>query len=276
MTHPVAPGAVTAPAAPPRLPNVGLLLIGQIRYQLSLLLATPNALFIGIGLPVLLLILFHPQRGSFPAASVAGVAIFGLTVTAWNTHGIRLIQAREAGVLKRWRATPLPRWCYFLGRIATTALFSTAAGAVTIAVGVLFYHAHVTAAAAGAMVIAMILGALAWAAAATAMTGLIPTAESANPIFMLIYFPVVFISGALGAISVLPHWLTTLASYLPAQPMVGALTNSLRRTAGAPFLPGRDVAVLLAWAVAGIVAAVVLFRWEPHRPAARRPTRARA
>jgi ABC-2 type transport system permease protein len=270
MTHP----AARAPA--PRLPNVGLLLIGQIRYQLSLLLATPNALFIGIGLPVLLLILFHPQRGSFPAASVAGVAIFGLTVTAWNTHGIRLIQAREAGVLKRWRATPLPRWCYFLGRIVTTALFSTAAGAVTIAVGVLFYHAHVTAAAAGAMLVAMILGALAWAAAATAMTGLIPTAESANPIFMLIYFPVVFISGALGAISVLPHWLTTLASCLPAQPMVGALTNSLRHTAGAPFLPGRDVAVLVAWAVAGIVAAVVLFRWEPHRPAVRRPARARA
>jgi ABC-2 type transport system permease protein len=282
MTQPAAsgaapaPGAVTATAPPPRLPSVALLLAGQIRYQLSLLLATPNALFIGIGLPVLLLILFHPQRAAFPPASVAGVAIFGLTVTAWNTHGIRLIQAREAGVLKRWRATPLPRWCYFLGRIVTTALFSTAAGAVTIAVGVLFYHGHVSAAAAGAMLIAMFLGALAWAAAATAMTGLIPTAESANPIFMLVYFPVVFISGALGAISALPHWLTTLASYLPAEPMVDALTGSLRHAAGAPFLPGRDVAVLVAWAVAGIVAAVILFRWEPHRPAVKRPARARA
>jgi ABC-2 type transport system permease protein len=272
MTHPAAPSLTTAR----RLPSVGLLLIGQIRYQLSLLLATPNALFIGIGLPVLLLVLFHPGRGSFPAASVAGVAIFGLTVTAWNTHGIRLIQAREAGVLKRWRATPLPRWCYFLGRIVTTALFSTAAGAVTIAVGVLFYHGHVTATAAGAMLIAMILGALAWAATATAMTGLIPTAESANPIFMLVYFPVVFISGALGATGVLPHWLTSLASYLPAEPMIGALTSSLRHTAGAPFLPGRDVAVLLAWAVAGLAAAGILFRWEPHRPAVKRPARARA
>jgi ABC-2 type transport system permease protein len=141
---------------------------------------------------------------------------------------------------------------------------------------VLFYHGHVSAAAVGAMLIAMFLGALAWAAAATAMTGLIPTAESANPIFMLVYFPVVFISGALGAISALPHWLTTLASYLPAEPMVDALTGSLRHAAGAPFLPGRDVAVLVAWAVAGIVAAVILFRWEPHRPAVKRPARARA
>jgi ABC-2 type transport system permease protein len=284
MTQPAAPGTTptptpasgTAATARPRLPSVGRLLLGQIRYQLSLLLATPNALFIGIGLPVLLLILFHPQRGSFPAASVAGVAIFGLTVTAWNTHGIRLVQAREAGVLKRWRATPLPRWCYFLGRIVTTALFSTAAGAVTIAVAVLVYHGHITAVAAAAMLIAMSLGALAWAAAATAITGLIPTAESANPIFMLVYFPVVFISGALGATSVLPRWLTTLASDLPAQPMVGALTSSLRHTAGGPFLPGRDVAVLVAWVVAGLAAAAVLFRWEPHRPAVKRPARSRA
>jgi ABC-2 type transport system permease protein len=273
MTHPASP---RGSAAPGRLPGVGRLLLGQIRYQLSLLLATPNALFIGIGLPVLLLVLFHSQRGSFPAASVAGVAVFGLTVTAWNTHGIRLIQAREAGVLKRWRATPLPRWCYFLGRIATTALFSTAAGAVTIGVGVLFYHGHVTAEEAGAILIAMILGALAWAAAATAMTGLIPTAESANPIFMIVYFPVVFVSGGFGATSVLPHWLTTLASYLPAEPMIHALTSSLRHTTGTPLLPGRDVAVLVAWAVAGIVAAVALFRWEPHRPAVKRPARARA
>jgi ABC-2 type transport system permease protein len=276
MTQATAHAVPPAPAASRRLPGVGLLLIGQIRYQLSLLLATPNALVIGIGLPVLLMIVFHPQRGSFAPASVAGFAIFGLTVTAWNTHGIRLIQAREAGVLKRWRATPLPRWCYFLGRILTTALFATAAGAVTIAVGVLFYRAHVTAAAAGAMLIAMILGSIAWAAAATAMTGLIGAPESANPIFMLVYFPVVIISGGFGPISLLPHWLTTLASYLPAEPMVDALTNSLRHTAGVPLLPGRDVAVLAAWAVAGIVAAVILFRWEPHRPTVKRPARAKA
>jgi len=55
----------------------------------------------------------------------AGRATFGLTLTAWNTYGVRLVAARESGVLKRWRATPLPRWCYFLGRILATALIPT-------------------------------------------------------------------------------------------------------------------------------------------------------
>ena len=27
--------------------------------------------------------------------------------------GVRLVAARELGILRRWRAAPLPRWCYF-------------------------------------------------------------------------------------------------------------------------------------------------------------------
>jgi hypothetical protein len=55
-----------------------------------------------------------------------------------------------------------------------------------------------------------------------------------------------------------------------------ARRHQARRQARHPFLPGRDVAVLVAWAVAGIVAAVILFRWEPHRPTVKRPARAKA
>ncbi len=32
--------------------------------------------------------------------------------------------------------------------------------------------------------------------------------------------------------------------------------------------------MLAAWAVAGLVAAIATFRWEPHRPTQRRPARA--
>src|ERR1035437_5399009 len=70
----------------------------------------------------------------------------------------RLVAAREAGALKRWRAPPLPRWCYFLGRIIATSAVGALAGAVTVAVGVCFYHA-------------------------------IPTVEAATLILILIDFP---------------------------------------------------------------------------------------
>jgi hypothetical protein len=61
--------------------------------------------------------------------------------------------------------------------------------------------------------------------------------------------------------------------YLPAQPVIDALTQVLRHTgAGLAPIPPRDVAVLAAWAVAGVLISVRFFRWDPRRPGhARRP-----
>jgi hypothetical protein len=66
---------------------------------------------------------------------------------------------------------------------------------------------------------------------------------------------------------------TTGAGYLPAQPMIDAATRALQHPAGPPALPGHDLLVLAAWAVAGLVASLVWFRWEPSRPAHRPPAR---
>jgi ABC-2 type transport system permease protein len=275
----VATTGAAAGSGPARLPGVGALLGAQVRYQARLLLASGRSLAVGFGLPVILLVASH-GKGNHP--NVAGYAVFGLTIIVFTSYGVRLVADREAGILKRWRATPLPRWCYFLGRILASALVGVMAGAVTVAAAALFYgshlgdgpNVHLTGTVIVAIVAALILGALAWAAVATALSSLIPTVDAAAPILMLTYFPVVIISGVLGSISE-PHWLSTLATYLPAQPLIDALAHTVRHTAGAPFLPTHAVVVLACWAVGGILAASILFRWEPHRPVRRRIARAK-
>ena len=229
---------------------------------------------IGIGLPVILLISSHGHGSHTGVTDIAGYAAFGLTLTAWNTYGVRLVAAHEAGVLKRWRATPLPHWCYFLGRILATMVVAVAVGAATVAAGVLLYGTHLNVSGAFAALLVFVLAALAWAAAATALTAVIPTVEAAAPTFLFTYFPVIIISGIFGAISE-PHWLSTVARYLPAQPFVHALAISLGHTAGHGLLPTRDVLVLGAWAIAGLAVALATFGWEPHRPTQKRPARPR-
>jgi ABC-2 type transport system permease protein len=262
----------TARADTSRMPSVGRLLAAQIGYQ-ARLLASGRAITIGIGFPIILLIASHQSHTQTTDADVAQYAVFGLTLTAWNTYGVRLVGAREAGILKRWWATPLPRWCYFLGRILATVVVAAVAGAATVAAGVLLYHTHLTVSGALGALVAFVLGSLAWAGAATALTAAVPTLEAAAPTFLVTYFPVIIISGVFGPISE-PHWLATIASYLPAQPLAHAVAIALGHTAGHPWLPARDLAVLAAWAIAGIVIAVVTFRWEPHRPTQKRPARA--
>ena len=276
--------AVTADAgqgSPARLPSPALLLASQASYQIRLLLASGRAVAVGIGLPVILLVASKGSaRGSHP--NVAGYTVFGLTITAWTTYGVRLVAAREAGILKRWRATPLPRWCYFTGAVTAATVAGVLAGAVTIAAAVLFYGTHfdagpavhLTTSGTLAILAALALAGLAWAATATALTSLIPTVDAAFPILILTYFPLIIISGVLFSIRE-PHWLSTLATYLPAQPLIDAVTTAVRHSQGAPFLPARDVIVLAAWAVGGLLTAMLTFRWEPHRPTQRRPARTR-
>jgi ABC-2 type transport system permease protein len=265
------PGSSAGPVTAERpLPSAARLLAAQVGYHFRLMLATPSGLAIGVGLPVILLIVGNARHSANGPETVAGYAVFGLTMTAWNTHGVRLVSARELGVLRRWRAAPLPPWCYFTGRIIATALFATMAAAATLLAGVWFDGAHLTPVAALAVLPVLVLGSLAWAAASTAMSSVVSGAGNASPVFLLTYFPVVLISGALGPISGEPHWLTTLASYLPAEPVIDTVSRALRHM---PVLSPHDLLVLAAWAVTGLAVASVRFRWEPYRPAQHRAPR---
>ena len=72
------------------------------------------------------------------------------------------------------------------------------------------------------------------------------------------------LSGMLGAVGGTPGWLATLLAYLPGRPTVDAVTRALGASGGADSLPGHDLAVLAAWAAAGLLASLRLFRWEPR------------
>jgi ABC-2 type transport system permease protein len=274
-----AQAAMARRAVAARLPSPARLLAAQIGYQIRQLLANGRTLAIGIGLPVILLI---ASKGKGSAPDVAGYAAFGLTITAWASYGVRLVAARESGLLKRWRASPLPRWCYLAGAILATTLTAVIAGGVAVGVAVLLWGTHfgagpsvqLTGKGTAAILIVFALAALAWASAATAVTSLIPSVEAAFPTLTLIYFPLVIISGVLFSLNE-PHWLSTLVTYLPAQPMIAAATNAVHHGPGVPFIPGRDAAVLAAWAAGGLLVATLAFRWDPHRPRGHPGTRAR-
>ena len=269
QSHPSAPSPRARPAAPP-LPGTGPLLGAQIRYQLLLLMRNPRALILSLVIPVLLLVLSSSRHANLTPrteeALVAGLATFGLIVTAYISHAIGLVTSRQDGVLRRWRATPLPTWCYFAGKIAATSLMALASVAIAIAAGMSLYHVHLTTGEALSLLVIFTLGALAWAAIGTAVTPLVPTAQAAGPVLMLTYLPVILFSGGLGSLSSEPGWLATLARYLPAQPIIDAASRALGPAGGVSQIPGHDVAVLAAWAVAGVVASVCFFRWDPVRP----------
>ena len=245
----------------------------QVGYQLRLMARNPRALWVSLLAPGLILALRLGQGGAHAGslagrtAVIAGLAAFGLIATCYLTHAIGLVTARETGVLRRWRASPLPRWGYFTGRITATVLLSLVSGAIIIAVGAGLGGVPIAMGSGPTLAVIFLLGGLAWAALGTAVTTLVSSAESANPVLMFTYLPVILLSGALGTIGE-PKWLSTLMSYLPGQPVIAAAAHALTYSgAGLAPVPVRDLAVLAGWAVIGLAVSVRFFRWDPVRPA---------
>jgi ABC-2 type transport system permease protein len=259
---------------PPRPPRSRTLLTHQLGYQLRLIARTPRAAWGGVMLPILLLVIRHNGGDTSPtqqALIVAGAAIFGLISVAYITHATGLVSARQDGVLKRWRAAPLPRWCFFAGRVAATVLLAVASGLLTVLIAVVLYHLHMSARGATAMTLVLILGAAATAAIGTAISPLIPNTDAAWPVLGLTYIPMLFLSGAFGTTSE-PHWLSQLVTYLPAQPIINAGSDALTTTHNT-LIPGHDLAVLIAWTTVGLLISIRVFRWEPRPPTRRRSAR---
>lgn len=250
------------------------MLRSQLRYQLILLARNPRALVTAVVLPAVLLALElgrvqhlgSTQAGmAVLAPRVAGLFLFGAGAIALTSHALALVVAREDGVLRRWRASPLPAATYFTAKIITTVLAADAAGAVLVLLSVEMAKVHLTVHAAAAMLIGGTLGALALAAIGTAITAAVTSSQSAQPVLMVIYLPLVFLSGSFGPLASLPHWVATAVTYLPGEPMIDSFTRALNGSGGA-LLPLHDGLVLVGWLAAGLVASVLFFRWDPSRP----------
>jgi ABC-2 type transport system permease protein len=242
--------------------------MSQLRYHLTLIMRNPRAVIAGLVMPALFLALEnshkqHPTTVKVDGA-VAGLVVFGLLNLAYLVYATGIVVAREDGVLRRWYASPLPRWQYFTARVVAAALMADAAALILLLVGASMAGLHLTAAAIGSLLLVCTIGAIALAAVGTAVTPLLPPGQGMYSLLAITYLPLLIFSGGFGQSSNLPSWLTTLMTYLPIQPIVSAVTNALEHPG---FIPGRDLLVLTAWAVGGLILSMRFFRWDPTRPA---------
>jgi ABC-2 type transport system permease protein len=115
----------------------------------------------------------------------------------------------------------------------------------------------------GSLVVALLLGGVTFAALGVAITGFIRRAEGASAVINAIYLPVSFISGAFFSQQHFPEALQKVADVLPLTYFIDLV--------GATMLDGAqiwsrptDVAVIVAWGIAGTLLALRYFRWVPR------------
>lgn len=184
---------------------------------------------------------------------------------------ISVAEARESGLLKRMRGTPLPAWGYLFGQIGAAVVFASGSLAATLVLSVLLYQVRIRPETLLATAVTVFLGVIAFSALGLAIGSLSRTASIAEAAAIGSAVALSFISGLFLVGATLPSWLDSLAGVFPLRPYANSLQDQFN-----PFLDGagwdlQRLAVLGAWGIAGALVSLRAFRWDRHR--SRQPTR---
>jgi ABC-2 type transport system permease protein len=231
--------------------RLGTRLFWRDRSMLFASVITPVGLTVGLSA-----LARHVTADGVAAATSAfqGLLAIMLSITAFMNITVALSSRRDQLVLKRLRASRLTDGQILTGQIASTAtqtmaLIVVCMVAVRLVADVPLPANPVTFAA------ATIAGSVVMALLGTAYTAAIPRAELAAAATMPIFVACGVSAGAMGPIP-LPSWLQAALDLLPTSAVVHAVKTG---EIGGPAL---DLAV---WAIIGLVAIRLWFRWEPRR-----------
>ena len=226
-----------------------------------------SAVFIFVFPLMLFLLLGSVYSGtinSHPAADVllAGLLGYGAANTAFAGIAITIVIRRESGLLKRLRATPLPKWAYLAAVLAsTTIVFALQTVCLFVLGHVLFGTAWPTELA--SLALAMLLGIASFAGIGFATASLIHSAEGSSAIVNLILLPMAFLSGSFGSTRDYPAVLQWVADVLPLTYFLD-IVDAIYLDHEQIWSQGGAIAAVAAWGIAGFLVAARYFRWEPR------------
>jgi ABC-2 type transport system permease protein len=269
----VAPAETRETSRPP-LQEVGLI-SHQFRFELRSFLRNTQARVFTILLPIVFLIIFVGVFGNHTVQLASGATIktstyyipalttLGIISAAYTNLVISVVAERERGILKRRRSAPVPAYVLILGRGLLAVVVAVFMCVLMMVIGSIFYGATVPSHTIPGVAVTAILGALTFCSVGYAVSSFIRFADAAQPIIQITLLPLYFISGVFVPQSQIPSWLSNVASVFPVKHLSSALVTAYDpMTTGAGF-SSRDLAVLAAWGVGGLIVALRRFSWNP-------------
>jgi ABC-2 type transport system permease protein len=187
---------------------------------------------------------------------------YGAANTAFAGLALLLISRRELGILKRIRATPLPTTVYLIAVLVSIMIVFALQAVSLFVLGRLLkstpWPTHWF-----SLVLALALGAAAFAGLGLAITGFIRSLEGSSAALNLIVLPTAFLAGAFGERERYPAVLRAIGDVLPLKYLLDAI-NAIYLHGAQLWDEPTAVAVLTAWGAFGILVAIRKFRWEPR------------
>ena len=256
--------------------NAAALTLRQVRYENRSFWRNPAAAFFTVVFPLMFLVIFNAVFGggelrlqgrqvSPSNFYVPAIAAFSLISASYTNLAMSLTFARDEGILKRRRGTPLPTASFLLGKILHSSLIGVLLVTVVTLFGALFYDVEIPTGKFPALVVTVVVGAASFSSLALAIQGFVPNADAAPAVINFSILPLLFISDVFIPPQDTAAWLEPVAAVFPVKHLVEAILGIYN-----PFQEGSgfawaDLGVIALWGLIGLAVAARFFSWEPRR-----------
>jgi ABC-2 type transport system permease protein len=247
----------------------GLHSFGRLTWiQLKLYAREPVAFFFTLIFPVLLLAMYGliwgnaPGSGYYQDYGYIDMQLPALTAVIIGTVGLMSVPVsvatnREQKILRRFKASPMRPLTYIAADVTVNYLIALAGMIAVIIVGKLVFDLRF-AGSLPAFFAGFTLATLAFIAMGYIVASLAPTARVAQVVGQLVFFPMMFLSGATLPLFMMPEGVQRIAEWLPLTQVV-ILLQELWLGIGWNMTA---VIVLTMMLVVGTIVSARVFRWE--------------
>jgi ABC-2 type transport system permease protein len=237
--------------------------------NLKLYLREPITTFFTLAFPPLLVVLFGAMYGNAPSPMFGGYGSMDVSMPAYTamilgTVGFLVVPItistyRESGVLRRFQATPMRPLTYILADIVANLVTTLLGMMGLVIIGWLLYRVQFEGQVM-AVILAVVFCGLAMFSIGYLIAGLAPGARTAQVIGMVIFYPLMFLSGASIPLEIMPETIQRIADFLPLTYVVRLLRGLWFGDAWGEHL--LETAVLAGVLVVCTALAARFFRWE--------------
>ncbi len=186
------------------------------------------------------------------AIGVMGNGFFGM--------GMRAVQERELGILRRLRLAPITPAPLLVSSLVSGVLVYLPSAVITIFLANRIYHMPVPPNLVSLFVFLMI-GNIAFRAIGLIIASVADSMAEAQILVQILYIPMLFLSGTTFPTSNLPKWIQTFSRFMPATYLKSGLQSIIQN--GEPLTANiSSVAALLATLGVGFIVSFKIFRWS--------------
>jgi len=241
-----------------------------IAVQAKLFFREPAAFFFTLILPAFLLIIFGAIFGNTPDprfnsklgyidAEVPGITAIIIATVALMGIPISTAEEREKQILRRYRATPLSPITYLTATITVYFSMALLGMFVLIAIAKIFFGLRFEGSWLSVFA-GFSLSALAFFAVGYVIASLAPTTRVAQVAGQILFFPMMFLSGATFPLQMMPAGVRRVSEFLPLTHVIRFLQGLWAGNSWGTHIT--EIVILLVMLIVGAFISSKTFRWE--------------